>query len=257
MRDALVLEPLVDRLLAAAALPVQGERKRLWADHQALRPTPRIPVCVYYEGIPEPQWEAMLGPEALRCRGALARSIEGDLRRTLWMSDNVPDDHIVWPSIIVEAVKSRDEGFAVYKKIESIDGKPLADVKAGSLVAVTLEIVVPKESLFVVVDDPLPAGFEAVNAGLRTESEERQRDLDRLGSSDEETPWWSGFNHIEMRDDRVLLFADSLATGVHRFRYLARALTSGTFALPGAKTEEMYAPEVFGRSAEAVVKIVK
>ncbi len=113
MRDALVLEPLVDRLLAAAALPVQGERKRLWADHQALRPTPRIPVCVYYEGIPEPQWEAMLGPEALRCRGALARSIEGDLRRTLWMSDNVPDDHIVWPSIIVEAVKSRDEGWGV------------------------------------------------------------------------------------------------------------------------------------------------
>ncbi len=154
-------------------------------------------------------------------------------------------------------LEPRDEGFAVYKKIESIDGKPLADVKAGSLVAVTLEIVVPKESLFVVVDDPLPAGFEAVNAGLRTESEERQSDLDRLGSSDAEAPWWSGFNHVEMRDDRVLLFADSLATGVHRFRYLARALTSGAFALPGAKTEEMYAPEVFGRSAEAVVKIVK
>jgi len=27
--------------------------------------------------------------------------------------------------------------------------------------------------------------------------------------------------------------------------------------LPGTKAEEMYAPEVFGRSAEQVVKIVK
>ena len=70
----------------------------------------------------------------------------------------------------------QDEGFAVYKKIETLDGRPLADIPAGSLAVVTLEIAVPKESLFVVVDDPLPAGFEAVNANFRTESEERFRD---------------------------------------------------------------------------------
>lgn len=154
------------------------------------------------------------------------------------------------------ALEPRDEGFAIYKKIESIDGKPLADIKAGSLVAVTLELVVPKESFFIVVDDPLPAGFEAVNAGLQTESEERQRELDSLEAPDDTAPWW-GFNHIEMRDDRVLLFADSLGTGIHRYRYLARALTPGTFSLPGAKAEEMYAPEVFGRSGESILKIVK
>jgi uncharacterized protein YfaS (alpha-2-macroglobulin family) len=60
-----------------------------------------------------------------------------------------------------------------------------------------------------------------------------------------------------MRDDRVLLFADSLGTGIHRYRYLARALTAGAFSLPGAKAEEMYAPEVFGRSGESILKIVK
>ena len=110
-RDA--LEPLVDRTLRAAGLSIQEERKRLWADHQALRPTTKIPVCVYYEGIPAPQWEAMLGRDPLACRGELARSIELDLRRTLWMAEHVPDDHIVWPSIVVDAVKTRAEDWGV------------------------------------------------------------------------------------------------------------------------------------------------
>ena len=111
--DQGILEPLVDRTLRAAGLPIQEERKRLWADHQALRPTGKIPVCVYYEGIPIPQWEAMLGHKALACRGELARSIEFDLRRTLWMAEHVPDDHIVWPSIVVDAVTTRPEGWGV------------------------------------------------------------------------------------------------------------------------------------------------
>ncbi len=111
--DQDVLEPLVDRTVRTAGLPVQEERKRLWADHQALRRTAKIPVCVYFEGIPLPQWEAMLGPDPLACRGELARSIELDLRRGLWMAGHVPDDHIVWPSIVVDAVRTRAEGWGV------------------------------------------------------------------------------------------------------------------------------------------------
>jgi len=150
----------------------------------------------------------------------------------------------------------RDEGFAVYKSLESTDGKPLDEIKAGAVVVVVLRVVVPKESLFVVVDDPLPAGFEAVDGTFLTESDEQQRRLSALSDSDEE-PWWQGFDHIEIRDNKVLLFADSLMPGIHTHRYLARALTFGQFALPGTKAEAMYEPEVFGRSVERSVKIVK
>ena len=150
----------------------------------------------------------------------------------------------------------RDEGIAVYKKIESLEGRPLDAVKAGSLAVVTLVFAVPKESLFVVVEDPLPAGFETVNPNFLTESQEQLRALDELGRSDAK-PWWEGFNHIEMHDDRVLLFSDSLRAGIHTHRYLVRALTSGRFTLPGTKAMQMYAPEVFGRSAERIVSIVK
>ncbi|MDD8026377.1 MAG: alpha-2-macroglobulin family protein [Acidobacteriota bacterium] len=156
-------------------------------------------------------------------------------------------------------LEARDEGFAVYKTLTGLDGKPLADIKAGQIVLVTLEVLAPKESLFVVVDDPLPAGFEAVDPSFETESREQNLQLETIARSEGEGGWWRwwGFNHIEIRDDRVLLFADSLPVGVHKHRYLARALTPGTFALPGSKAEMMYAPESFGRSGERTVKIVK
>ncbi len=38
---------------------------------------------------------------------------------------------------------------------------------------------------------------------------------------------------------------------------MARALTYGEFVLPGTTVEQMYAPEVFGRSAERVIVIKK
>jgi hypothetical protein len=154
-----------------------------------------------------------------------------------------------------QKLEARDEGISVLKHLESLDGKPLRTVKAGSLVVVAVDVVMPQEGLFIVVDDPLPAGFEAVNPSFLTESEEELRKLDKINAGNER--WWEGFRHVEMRDDRVLLFADSLTAGLHTHRYLARALTFGTFLAPGTKVEEMYSPEVFGRGTEQTVTIEK
>ena len=153
-----------------------------------------------------------------------------------------------------QALPARDEGIAVVKRIESLDGKPLDVVPPGTLVVVTVDVAVPQETLFVVVDDPLPAGLEAVNTEFQTESTESLLLLEEDGPTYREI-WWRGFNHFEMHDDRVLLFADSLAAGVHTHRYLARALSTGRFILPGTLAGQMYAPEVFGRSQEKVVRV--
>jgi hypothetical protein len=150
-----------------------------------------------------------------------------------------------------------DQGFSIYKDITTLDGTPLSSIQAGSLVAVTLQIVVPRESLYIVVDDPLPAGLEAVNPVYVTESQEMLRKLGRSNKEHANFSRWRGFNHMEMYDDRVVLFADSLLPGLHTHRYLARALTPGTFHAPGTKIEEMYAPEVFGRSSEIKVEVTK
>ena len=71
------------------------------------------------------------------------------------------------------------------------------------------------------------------------------------------TDWWQrgGFDHVERHDDRVLLFATRLSEGEHEFSYVARATTAGTFQAAPAHAEEMYEPEVFGRSAGAVVEV--
>ncbi|KYF82970.1 hypothetical protein BE11_26595 [Sorangium cellulosum] len=59
----------------------------------------------------------------------------------------------------------------------------------------------------------------------------------------------------EIRDDRVLFFVDHMAAGMYRYRYLARATTLGSFVVPPARAEEMYSPEVFGRTGAISVKV--
>ena len=53
----------------------------------------------------------------------------------------------------------------------------------------------------------------------------------------------------DVRDDRATFFIDSMSPGIYHFRYLARATTRGRFVIGPTKAEEMYAPEVFGRTA--------
>jgi len=71
--------------------------------------------------------------------------------------------------------------------------------------------------------------------------------------------WWErgGFDYVERHDDRVDLFATRLATGRHAFTYVVRATTAGTFRTAPAHAEEMYEPEVFGRTATAIVEVRK
>ncbi len=124
-------------------------------------------------------------------------------------------------------------------------GGPLASdatVEAGQLVRVTLRLTSPTTRSYIVVDDALPAGLEALNAAFDTAP-----DAARQASG--QTRWWGSFNHTEIRDDRVLLFADRLLAGAHSYTYLARATTPGTFVHPPVQAEAMYSPEVMGRTA--------
>jgi hypothetical protein len=46
-----------------------------------------------------------------------------------------------------------------------------------------------------------------------------------------------------------------MSAGMFHYRYLARATSLGTFVLPPTKAEEMYTPEVFGRTGSDVIRI--
>jgi uncharacterized protein YfaS (alpha-2-macroglobulin family) len=137
--------------------------------------------------------------------------------------------------------------------------------KAGDLVRVTLTLRLTKERRFVAVTDPLPAGFEPVESWFATTARQLAADQDRQSTREDRTDvdddswtalWRSGgFDHVERHDDRVALFATRLADGVHVFSYVVRATTAGTFRTAPAHVEEMYEPEIFGRTATSIVEV--
>lgn len=141
--------------------------------------------------------------------------------------------------------------------------------KGGDLVLADVVVVAPQPREFVVIDDPLPAGFEAVDARLATtargldvdaaaargDDEEEQTDEERDDAVATKRAYQPSRFIREIRDDRVLFFVDHMAAGMYRYRYLARATTLGAFVLPPTKAEEMYTPEVFGRTAAGTISI--
>ena len=83
----------------------------------------------------------------------------------------------------------------------------------------------------------------------------------RVGSADPGRPepysWWWGpwYQHQNLRDHQAEAFTTLLWDGVYNYTYTARATTPGQFVVPPAKAEEMYSPEVFGRSGSDVVVV--
>jgi uncharacterized protein YfaS (alpha-2-macroglobulin family) len=130
--------------------------------------------------------------------------------------------------------------------------------KAGDLVRVTLTLRLTKERRFVAVTDPLPAGFEPLESWFATTARALGGSTD---TDDDSAPTWNsvwargGFDHVERHDDRVQLFATRLAEGTHHFSYVVRATTAGTFRTAPARAEEMYEPEVAGRTPTAVISV--
>jgi uncharacterized protein YfaS (alpha-2-macroglobulin family) len=152
------------------------------------------------------------------------------------------------------------------------DGRPVTELVEGELVRVRLRVTVPGDREFVAVEDPLPAGLEAVDLSLRTsatlrpfaspesDSAEARRDMEAMGTSHFGRwygGWWSPWEHSEIRDDRVLYFARRLWTGSYTASYVARATTSGRFVRPPAHAEEMYNPAVNGRSEGGTFRVAE
>jgi uncharacterized protein YfaS (alpha-2-macroglobulin family) len=165
-----------------------------------------------------------------------------------------------------------DQGFLVYREYEALPdlGKKEADptavqrladgswqVKAGTNVKVTLHIVARDRANYVVVDDAMPAGFEGQNPRFVTSVGEAPEASRSVGGSTWWWGWWFRFDHTQMRDDRMLLFADHMYAGVYEYSYTARATTIGKFHLPPVEAEAMYEPERYGHSSSSAVTIVQ
>lgn len=148
-----------------------------------------------------------------------------------------------------------DMGFVVRRMYEAVDDP--ADVsqdengawhiKAGARVRIHISLVADNRRYHVALVDPTPAGLEAINPAL---SVSESLPADPTSMSNRSWWWWGPwYQHQNLRDERAEAFTALLWDGVYNYSYIARATTPGTFVVPPAKAEEMYSPEVFGRSA--------
>ncbi len=159
--------------------------------------------------------------------------------------------------------KAQEEGISILREVRPLagttEGEPVLSAKLGNTYAITLTMTVPQQRFSVAVESPLPAGFEAIDTHLQTTAQVGgAAAVDRL---QQRRSWWESdsslwyFNHAELRDDRVFLFADTLPAGTYRYTYFVRATTPGTFQTRPARIWEMYRPENFGATAGSIFTV--
>lgn len=117
-------------------------------------------------------------------------------------------------------------------------------LNAGEVFDIGLEIITDHPVNHVVITDPLPAGFEAVDTSFQTSNPALSAPRDS---------WQIGYQ--QQGRDRILAYADQLPAGVYELHYLARSVTPGTYLWPGATAQLEHAPEEFGRTTAATLEI--
>lgn len=169
----------------------------------------------------------------------------GNLYYSAYLSTELP----------VESIQPLDQGVSLSRQYFTLDDSktPITEIQRGELVRVRLTVVVPASVHYIVVDDPLPAGFEAIDSTLLTDT---AVPTSYTVSDYNERGWgWWYFSHIELRDEKVVLSADYLSAGTYVYTYLVRASTSGTFQVIPPTAQEFYFPDVGGRGAGSVFEV--
>ena len=147
-----------------------------------------------------------------------------------------------------------DEGFKVSRRYERYMGnntwQPTAQFTVGDVVRVTLECTPTRDTgRFTVLEDRLPAAFEAVNPELTSQDvpAELRRNTD-VG--------WGCSSWVDNKvylKDRVAFFSSH--GGTLKCSYIARVVKFGTVTAPAAKAEMMYTPQNHGLSIPHVITV--
>ncbi|MDE2338774.1 MAG: hypothetical protein KGL14_05760 [Gammaproteobacteria bacterium] len=161
-----------------------------------------------------------------------------------------------------------DAGFSIRRRYRVKRGthwvrlRPQTALHRGEVVRVDLTVDVPAERHFVVLCDPLPGAFEAVNHQLAT------ADMTAPQHTPGGTTLWfddgawpndsittDGFYHRQIGRGSVCFYADRLLAGRYRLIYAAQVIARGRFLAPPPQVREIYEPEVYGRGRARYVEV--
>lgn len=160
---------------------------------------------------------------------------------------------------LVESLDARSHGFSVERSFEAVDDPDDVrraddgwEIRLGARVEVVLTLATPTTGRDVRLVDRLPAGFEVINPAPQGSDVDRGRPVsarERRGQPKQTVS-------SQLGDDRVQIEALTIEEGTHSYRYLIQATTPGEFIALPASVEEMRHPEISGRSASEMVRVV-
>ncbi len=142
-----------------------------------------------------------------------------------------------------------DRGIRVRRQYLDEDALPIdpAKVKLGDrIVCLVTAEAVDKPLYNVVINDLLPAGLEVENPRLKTTP--RLSWIPSGGIS---------IDYQDIRDDRILLFANIYPGQPVKFYYSLRAISAGEFKVPPVAAECMYNPLIAGSASSGSMTITR
>lgn len=164
-------------------------------------------------------------------------------------------------------------GFVVRRHYEGVDDPEdvvqdddgIWRIRAGARVRIVTEMMLPSRRLDVRLDDPLPAGLEAIEGLGNDRASARDPDEGFMNANVHSWGPWdftrmlahqgrSWHRERRFRAGTMEAWAPALPAGTYRSSYLARATSPGSFIVPGPRAWEASNPDVMGRGrAERVV----
>lgn len=198
------------------------------------------------------------GPVKVQAAGAVALPATGPAPR--WAVGRLADARFVnsggpiWRMVTVTGAPTappaaQQNGLSLSKRLVSFTGgavDPAALHQGDRVIVVVSGRSAQARTLALVVDDPLPAGFE-IETVLGPDDAQNGpfRFLGQLSAADVQ----------ESRDDRYVAAMDLAGKANFSFAYVARAVTPGEFLLPGAQARDMYRPALNARTAAGRIGI--
>ena len=142
-------------------------------------------------------------------------------------------------------------GYQIKKTITPVEqankALPAGSYTRGDVLRITLEVNASADMTWAVITDPIPAGATILGSGLGRDSLIATQGEKKTGAG------WAAFEERSFESFRS--YYEYLPKGIVKMEYTIRLNNVGEFSLPPSRAEAMYAPEMFGETPNARVKV--
>ncbi len=182
----------------------------------------------------------------------ISKEGSGDLFFSTSLSYSLQNDKIL--PIEENAVITRN-----YYTLEDFNEEtPLSELMSGILYKGVLTLVIPEDTTYIAIENPLPAGLKALsfnpavsNISMRYERDESAR---ANGLTWIDNPLWL-FDYYSIEDDRMFLYSENLPVGIYKIDYLVQAGMHGKYNHLPATVKQMFNSDMYSRTGGGWMRI--